>query len=474
MAASQARFLSLTARKSNVEYEGQQVNQQRTILANQTATLNNQMLELAVPTPPDVNQYYTEQYIFQDGDKTCEIISGLERESMVVRETEKQYNFYRQPCNSGLPVTLSLVNAQLMLNGKELNAYNAAASRAQIKSILDSGQAGDQPTFRCYVDNYNALDENDSKITDPKVLKYTNKTSEITLPLEENSDFESNFKNGIPSYSVTTDTQTGKTVYTRLTDENYEAEMAKASTEDSNVKIVQETRDKNGNPEKVLLTQAEVDNTTGLELFVGNETQKIYKEYDPEKNQGEQQYASMTKFSDAEYNKDTLAQAIKNKEIILLKKVEDASNPDGYKYEIIKNSGKYDDAVEEGAEIVQLVSGEGAGEMHPISEDCAESLSTSYGYKTKVLSSETVVEQSFDLTQEMWNQAKATNNQELMDFYIENLDFTSEYASNNILYWYDSGSGKRFIQASYIDNAGLDAENTACAGGGGKSCGVDS
>ena len=159
--------------------------------------------------------------------------------------TEKQYNFYRQPCNSGLPVTLSLVNAQLMLNGKELNAYNAAASRAQIKSILDSGQAGDQPTFRCYVDNYNALDENDSKITDPKVLKYTNKTSEITLPLEENSDFESNFKNGIPSYSVTTDAQTGKTVYTRLTDENYEAEMAKASTEDSNVKIVQETRDKN-------------------------------------------------------------------------------------------------------------------------------------------------------------------------------------------------------------------------------------
>ena len=30
MAASQARFLSLTARKTNVEYEGQQINQQRT------------------------------------------------------------------------------------------------------------------------------------------------------------------------------------------------------------------------------------------------------------------------------------------------------------------------------------------------------------------------------------------------------------------------------------------------------------
>lgn len=34
MSASQARFLGLTARKTNVEYEGQQVNQQRTTLSN--------------------------------------------------------------------------------------------------------------------------------------------------------------------------------------------------------------------------------------------------------------------------------------------------------------------------------------------------------------------------------------------------------------------------------------------------------
>ena len=34
LAASQARFLNLTARKTNLEYEGQQINQQRTTLAN--------------------------------------------------------------------------------------------------------------------------------------------------------------------------------------------------------------------------------------------------------------------------------------------------------------------------------------------------------------------------------------------------------------------------------------------------------
>ena len=35
LAATQARYLGLTARKTNVEFEGQQINQQRTALANQ-------------------------------------------------------------------------------------------------------------------------------------------------------------------------------------------------------------------------------------------------------------------------------------------------------------------------------------------------------------------------------------------------------------------------------------------------------
>jgi hypothetical protein len=44
MAASQARYLQLTARKTNTEYEGQQINQERVVLANRTADLFNQML----------------------------------------------------------------------------------------------------------------------------------------------------------------------------------------------------------------------------------------------------------------------------------------------------------------------------------------------------------------------------------------------------------------------------------------------
>lgn len=65
MAASQARFLGLTARKSNVEYQGQQVNQQRTSLANESANLYNQMMDLTVPTPPSTNDYYTTSYVLE-------------------------------------------------------------------------------------------------------------------------------------------------------------------------------------------------------------------------------------------------------------------------------------------------------------------------------------------------------------------------------------------------------------------------
>lgn len=65
MAASQARFLGLTARKSNVEYQGQQVNQQRTSLANESANLYNQMMELDVPTPPSNNEFYKTSYVLE-------------------------------------------------------------------------------------------------------------------------------------------------------------------------------------------------------------------------------------------------------------------------------------------------------------------------------------------------------------------------------------------------------------------------
>lgn len=73
MAASQARFLGLTARKTNTEYEGQQVNQQRTALANQSAGLFNELLSLKVPTPPLATDYSRTEYVFTNPATSDEI-----------------------------------------------------------------------------------------------------------------------------------------------------------------------------------------------------------------------------------------------------------------------------------------------------------------------------------------------------------------------------------------------------------------
>ena len=67
MAASQARYLALTARKTNTEYEGQQINQARTALANQSANLFNQLLSLEVPVAPKTTDYTELQYSYSDG-----------------------------------------------------------------------------------------------------------------------------------------------------------------------------------------------------------------------------------------------------------------------------------------------------------------------------------------------------------------------------------------------------------------------
>ena len=68
MAASQARYLALTARKTNTEWEGQQINQARTALANQSANLFNRLLNMEVPNAPKTTDYTKLQYSYSDGD----------------------------------------------------------------------------------------------------------------------------------------------------------------------------------------------------------------------------------------------------------------------------------------------------------------------------------------------------------------------------------------------------------------------
>ncbi|MCD8025211.1 MAG: hypothetical protein LUE64_06715 [Candidatus Gastranaerophilales bacterium] len=81
MAASQARFLSLTARKSNVEYQGQQINQERTALANESSNLYSELTQLEVPTPPSTSDYYKTVYTFNateiSGESTAYTLENI-------------------------------------------------------------------------------------------------------------------------------------------------------------------------------------------------------------------------------------------------------------------------------------------------------------------------------------------------------------------------------------------------------------
>ena len=70
MSASQARLLSLQARQSNLEYQGQQINQERTVLSQQCTALYNSLLAMDVPTPPSTNDFTTVQYSGTDGATT--------------------------------------------------------------------------------------------------------------------------------------------------------------------------------------------------------------------------------------------------------------------------------------------------------------------------------------------------------------------------------------------------------------------
>ena len=87
MAASQARYLGLAARKTNCEYQGQQINQARTALGNQSAELWNQMLGMSVPVAPSTEDFVTTQYSFSDGQNSFEITS------MVPSDEEDEYNY---------------------------------------------------------------------------------------------------------------------------------------------------------------------------------------------------------------------------------------------------------------------------------------------------------------------------------------------------------------------------------------------
>lgn len=73
LAASQARLISLQARMSDLEYEGQQINQQRQTLTNKMNEVYSAAMDMEVPTAPSKIDFATEAYTGKLGSSTIKL-----------------------------------------------------------------------------------------------------------------------------------------------------------------------------------------------------------------------------------------------------------------------------------------------------------------------------------------------------------------------------------------------------------------
>lgn len=202
MAASQARFLNLTARKTNIEYQGQQINQQRTELSNKSATLYNQMLTLQVPSPPNSQDYTKVSYTF--------MMPGGIDEATVSQFTptgtagEYSVSFSYKTSELGLPAcsdsekskatkltTTTTINSKNVSNytittssgkGYDLKVYNGDEPPATIPSTATDAEKERWAQYELFHDvakeliGYDDMDYYDPTATDDKkeLLYYVN------------------------------------------------------------------------------------------------------------------------------------------------------------------------------------------------------------------------------------------------------------------------------------------------------------
>ena len=156
LAASQARFLGITARKSNIEYEGQQVNQQRTALAEEVNALYSKLLSLKVPVAPDTTEFYESNYSFSISDKTNNQDGNYIVKNYYENDDGSYYMDVERTYDKNMAEQSNLSNqwkivksedgTYSLVNIKDETSYALSLSSdpTEIKSLIDS-TAGIQP-----------------------------------------------------------------------------------------------------------------------------------------------------------------------------------------------------------------------------------------------------------------------------------------------------------------------------------------
>lgn len=95
LASSQARLLGIGSKKTNTEWQGQQINQARTALSNEASRLWQEYYSMKVPTAPDITNYSTDQYSFNDGYNDYEIVSIDKGSSKDGYNSKVTYKYYQ-------------------------------------------------------------------------------------------------------------------------------------------------------------------------------------------------------------------------------------------------------------------------------------------------------------------------------------------------------------------------------------------
>ncbi len=201
MSASQARYLSLTARKSDLEFRGQQINQSRLMLSNQSANLYSSMLSMSVPTPPVETDFMKDVYSFSmGGDNTT-----LSSYKLSMGKDGYGYDIlYSKPATSRQLAASSSSNVQRVIN-RQAASETSSSFPLKIKTTYDNSKPQSKSS--------------------PNVSRLVTVSSPITYS-DVSDNIESNYKN-LWAYLAGDSANTSKpkdpsycSSYTSITDKN--------------------------------------------------------------------------------------------------------------------------------------------------------------------------------------------------------------------------------------------------------------
>ncbi len=152
MAASSLRFAQLTARKNQVEFEGQQINQQRLVLSQKSSAIYNDMLTKQVPTAPDPSQFTKIVYKFNNGNGTSQILN-------LARKTSGAYNYnitYKKPATSTVLSRSKFQNVNFVKTIGSNGGYTANINGVA-RELTAVGEKGKRDAYEEKLAIYNKL-----------------------------------------------------------------------------------------------------------------------------------------------------------------------------------------------------------------------------------------------------------------------------------------------------------------------------